>query len=265
MADGFILIDKPEGLTSRRALDMVIRRVGGPGGNEGTLDPFASGLIIAGLGTATRFMRFLHDLPKVYEAVLLLGRETDSLDRDGTTGRIMPVPVITPEAADAAAAGLVGTIMQVPPVFSALKVAGRRAYDLAREGTVVDMAPRPVRVNRFAITAIVRERVSFTCEVASGTYVRALGRDLAAAFGTVGHLEALRRVAIRPLRADDGVAPDAAALTSVRPAGEVLTWLPAYHAEGAAVAELRQGHAVAAVLAPGFYRLFAEGAFIGAG
>ncbi len=205
---GIALVDKPGGITShdvvaraRRALD--IRKIG----HAGTLDPMATGLLVLGVGSATRLLTFIVGLDKTYEATIRLGVSTDSDDADGVeTARASAdeVAAVTEEAMATGVAMLTGRISQVPSRVSAIKVGGKRAYDLARSGQEVELAPREVTVSRFAVARVRRDTNAGTIDLdvsvdcSSGTYIRALARDLGAHTGVGGHLTALRRTRIGP-------------------------------------------------------------------
>lgn len=205
---GIALVDKPGGITShdvvaraRRALD--IRKIG----HAGTLDPMATGLLVLGVGSATRLLTFIVGLDKTYEATIRLGVSTDSDDADGVeTARASAdeVAAVTEEAIATGVAMLTGRISQVPSRVSAIKVGGKRAYDLARSGQDVELAPREVTVSRFAVARVRRDTDAGTIDLdvsvdcSSGTYIRALARDLGAHTGVGGHLTALRRTRIGP-------------------------------------------------------------------
>lgn len=195
---GVAVVDKPAGWTShdvvakaRGVLDT--RRVG----HSGTLDPDATGVLVLGVGRATRLLRFLTELPKSYEAEIALGAETDTGDSSGSVVARWDMAGVTEAAVRAAAADLTGEIMQVPPMVSAVKVGGRKLYELAREGVEVERPARPVTVHRFDIAPAAGEGVwRATVECSSGTYVRALASDLGRALGGGAHLRSLRRTAV---------------------------------------------------------------------
>ena len=166
-------------------------------GHAGTLDPFATGLLVLLAGRATRLMRFVQDEPKVYDAVLRFGTETDTEDLNGSVVRESPLPTVA--ALQTAASQFIGEGWQVPPSYSAKRVDGKRAYELARAGETVTLNPVRIVVHSLALSdyegspgAVDRCRVQVSC--AGGTYVRSLGRDLARAAGSAGHLVALRRL-----------------------------------------------------------------------
>lgn len=197
MIDGLVVVDKPAGWTSH---DIVAKCRGILGqrriGHSGTLDPDATGVLLVGLGKATRLLRFLTDLPKTYTGEVVFGTETTTLDAAGevtATHDMRP----TPDDVAAAARTLTGRIEQVPPMVSALKVGGRRLHELAREGIEVERRPRPVEVFRFG-TAATDDPLVYRVEVecSSGTYVRTLAADLGRALGGGAHLRNLRRTAI---------------------------------------------------------------------
>ncbi len=203
--NGLVVVDKEAGWTSH---DVVARcrRIFGQKrvGHAGTLDPDATGVLLVGLGRATRLMRFLTALPKTYEAEIVLGVSTTTLDASGETTNTWDMSEVGLAEVREAAAGLTGEIEQIPPMVSAVKVGGRRLHALAREGIEVDRAARPVTVHRFDVAhgtgpGIVRMEV----ECSSGTYVRVLAADLGAALGGGAHLRNLRRTRIGSFSADD--------------------------------------------------------------
>jgi tRNA pseudouridine55 synthase len=208
MATGFLLIDKPPGATSHDAVAAVRRLLGQKKvGHAGTLDPMATGLLVLGLGRATRLLRFVADAPKTYVARAVFGVATDTLDADGAVLERSPMPVSEDEVA-AAATRFVGDIHQVPPMVSALKVGGRRLYELAREGVTVEREARPVTIHELEIldfSPCDYPEVLLRVRCSSGTYVRTLADDLAAALGGRAHLKKLRRLAIGSLTVDDAV------------------------------------------------------------
>ncbi|WP_061782118.1 tRNA pseudouridine(55) synthase TruB [Microbacterium hominis] len=236
--NGILLVDKPQGITShdvvaraRRALNT--RKIG----HAGTLDPMATGLLILGVGPATRLLTFIVGLGKTYEATIRLGVATDSDDADGVeTARAdaAALAAATDERIAAGIAALSGEIDQVPSTVSAIKVGGKRAYDLARAGEAVELTARRVTIDRFEVLAR-RAGADGTIDLdvvvdcSSGTYIRALARDLGAALGIGGHLTALRRTRIGAFEVADAVAeitPDAPLETPARVAAAVLGAFP---------------------------------------
>src|SRR5262249_38023350 len=207
-ADGLLLIDKPPGVTSHDVVATVrrsrgVRKVG----HAGTLDPMATGLLILGIGRATRLLRFLGDLPKTYAGTFRLGVETTTLDADGEVTRTAAVDV-SDEALGSAMSALLGTSRQRPPAFSAVKVGGRKLYEAARAGEVPYPGRRPTRVDRLEATVGRDDEVDFVAVVSSGTYVRVLAADVGATIGCGAHLTALRRTSIGPFSVEDASPPD---------------------------------------------------------
>lgn len=199
MPDGIAVIDKPAGWTSH---DVVARARGVLGtrkvGHSGTLDPDATGVLVLGVGRATRLLRFLTALPKSYEGEIVLGVETDTLDAAGQVTARHEMAAVTGSQARRAAASLTGDILQVPPMVSAVKVGGRRLHQLAREGIEVEREARPVTVHRFDVAPVPGCQGVLRAEVdcSSGTYVRVLAADLGRTLGGGAHLRNLRRTAV---------------------------------------------------------------------
>jgi tRNA pseudouridine55 synthase len=207
-ASGLLLVDKPGGITSHDAVARVRRAFGTRKvGHAGTLDPMATGLLLMGLGRATRLLRFLADFAKTYEGAALLGVETSTLDADGEVVRRSPVAV-TEAQLQGAMSGFVGAIEQVPPAYSAVKVGGRKLYEAARKGETLEAAPRPVTVYAFDLLGFDPPSFEFRTICSGGTYVRSLAADVGAALGSGAHLTRLRRTAIGPFRVQDARPPD---------------------------------------------------------
>lgn len=199
VTDGLAVIDKEAGWTSH---DVVAKARGVFGtrkvGHSGTLDPDATGVLLLGVGRATRLLRFLTPLPKRYVGELVLGAETTTLDASGEVTAVYDMSEVTPHHVSDAASRFVGDIMQVPPMVSAIKVGGRRLHELAREGIEVEREARPVTVHELAVAPVDAGAGVYRMEVScsSGTYVRSLAADIGSALGGGGHLRALRRVAV---------------------------------------------------------------------
>ncbi|GIG21869.1 tRNA pseudouridine synthase B [Cellulomonas chitinilytica] len=204
--DGVVLVDKPQGWTSHDVVARM-RRLAGTRkvGHAGTLDPMATGVLVVGIGRATRLLTYVVGADKEYTATIRLGVTTTTEDAEGETLDVVDASAVTPAAVEAAAAALTGTIAQVPSAVSAIKVDGQRAYARVRAGETVELAAREVTVSRFDVgelrradgpegTPVVDVDVTVVCS--SGTYVRALARDLGAALGVGGHLTALRRTRV---------------------------------------------------------------------
>ncbi|WP_421980980.1 tRNA pseudouridine(55) synthase TruB [Roseibium sp.] len=207
--NGWLVLDKPYGITSNEALGKI-KRIFSPQkvGHAGTLDPRASGLLPVAFGEATKTVPFVMDGRKVYRFEVTWGTETDT---DDTEGEVIATSDERPEAETIAAVltEFTGTIMQVPPKFSAIKVAGERAYDLARDGEEVELEARPIDVHRLDLVDCPdADRAVFEAECGKGTYVRALARDLGRRLGTCGHVTSLRRLLVGPFGEDDLVGFD---------------------------------------------------------
>ena len=207
-AEGLLLVDKPSGVTSHDVVDAVRRRLGTRKvGHAGTLDPMATGLLLIGVGRATRLLRFLGELPKTYEGTLRLGIETYTLDAEGEVVRETPVDVTDAQVAGAMRA-LVGESLQRPPAFSAVKVGGRKLYEAARAGEQLEAEPRPIRVDTFDLLSFDPPDAAFRVVCSGGTYVRVLAAGVGAALSCGAHLTSLRRTAIGPHAVEDAVVPD---------------------------------------------------------
>lgn len=196
--DGFAVVDKAPGWTSH---DVVAKARGVLGtrkvGHSGTLDPPATGVLVLGVGRATRLLRYVTDLPKTYEATMVLGVETSTLDAEGEITATHDMGTQTLDTVRAAAARFVGPIEQIPPMVSAVKIDGRRLHELAREGKVVEREPRPVVIHALEVEATDDPAVfALTVQCSSGTYIRTLAADIGAALGGGAHVGVLRRTAV---------------------------------------------------------------------
>jgi len=197
--DGVAVIDKPAGWTSH---DVVAKARSVLGtrkvGHSGTLDPDATGVLVLGVGRATRLLRYVTGLPKSYEAEIVLGIETDTLDSAGQVTARHDMAGVSAERIRAAVAALTGEILQVPPMVSAVKVEGRRLHTLARAGVEVEREARPVTVHRFEVAPVpgTDAVLSAVVDCSSGTYVRVIAADLGRALGGGAHLRSLRRTAV---------------------------------------------------------------------
>lgn len=224
---GFLLVDKPSGWTSH---DVVAKCRGLLStkkiGHAGTLDPMATGLLVLGVGACTKLLRFVQEAPKTYEATAVFGVATDTLDADGTVVERLPFTGTT-EQIHKAAESFVGAIEQVPPMTSAIKIDGRKLYELAREGKEIDRPARSVVIHNFTVDDVHRgeqtTEVSFTVCCSKGTYVRTLADDLAHAVGSIAHLSALRRTANGSLLVD--TAHTIEALEGAAEAGQIGEFL----------------------------------------
>ena len=206
--EGLLLVDKPQGVTSHDVVDVVRRGLATKKvGHAGTLDPMATGLLLIGVGRATRLLRFIGALPKTYEGTLRLGVETTTLDADGDVVREAAVDATAAEVGNAMHA-LVGESLQRPPAYSAVKVGGRKLYEAAREGERLEAEPRPIRVDAFDLLSYDAPDATFRVACSGGTYVRVLAAEVGAALSCGAHLSALRRTAIGPYAVDDAAPPE---------------------------------------------------------
>lgn len=204
---GLVVVDKPQGWTSHQIVGRCRRLLGTRKvGHAGTLDPMATGVLVVGIERATKLLGLLALETKSYEATIRLGESTSTDDAEGETTATADASGVTDAAIDAGVAALTGAISQVPSAVSAIKVDGRRAYDRVRAGEEVELRARPVTVSRFDVLARRRDGAAIELDVvvdcSTGTYIRALARDLGAALGVGGHLTALRRTSVGPFGLD---------------------------------------------------------------
>lgn len=197
MTKGFLAVDKPAGLSSTAVVNRVKRATKiGKVGHAGTLDPMATGLVVVALGPVTRLIRFVQEQPKEYLATAQFGVATDTLDADGAILSRAPME-FTDRDLEEVASRFRGTVYQVPPMVSALKHEGRRLYELARRGEMVEREARPVQIHELEVLSVGSPpypEVEFRVVCGKGTYVRALADDMAGALGGVAHLTSLRRI-----------------------------------------------------------------------
>jgi tRNA pseudouridine55 synthase len=240
--DGLVVVDKPPGWTSH---DVVARcrrifsqrRVG----HAGTLDPDATGVLLVGLGQATRLMQFMSGLGKSYDARIVLGVATSTLDAAGEVTGEWDMSSVTPDQVREAAAALTGDLLQVPPMVSALKVGGKRLHALAREGIEIEREARPVRVDRFDVVSQDGNLVDASIDCSSGTYVRVLAADLGTALGGGAHVGQLRRTAVGPWNLDDATGLDRLDESSVIPPAGCVPWLERIEVDADLAARVANG------------------------
>ncbi len=222
--NGVIVIDKPAGLTSARVVDRVKRLLprGTKVGHAGTLDPFATGVLVLLVGKATKLCEAMMDRPKAYNATVKLGATTETDDPESPEQVTANVQAPDRSAIDAALPHFRGTVMQRPPAYSAIKVAGRRAYDLARRGTEVTLESRPVNIYRIGVVSYAFPLLELVIECGRGTYVRSIARDLGERLGTGAYLTRLRRTRVGSYTSDEALSLDAlrsdTIVSAVRPA-----------------------------------------------
>lgn len=245
--NGWVVLDKPVGMTSTHAVSRLKRLYNAKkAGHAGTLDPLASGILPVAFGEATKTVPFVQDGEKSYRFTIAWGAETDSDDADGS---VVATSDLRPEraAVEAALPQFIGTILQRPPAFSAIKVAGERAYDLARDGEMPDLAPRPVTIHSLELVACDRDQAVFEARCGKGTYVRAIARDLGRALGCYGHVAALRRTRVGPFCEADAT-PLAelmeTPLGALRRVESGLTEIPQIAVDRESAARLRRGQSI---------------------
>jgi tRNA pseudouridine55 synthase len=252
---GWVVLDKPLGLTSTQALAKVRWLLGAQkAGHGGTLDPLASGLLPIALGEATKLIPFIMDGEKTYHFTIGWGEARSTEDAEGAitaTSAVRP----TATAIQAILPRFLGAIQQMPPIFSALKVAGERAYDLARAGKPVELAARTVQITALELLACPdADHADLTVSCGKGTYVRSLARDIALALGTVGHITALRRTQVGAFHLAQTISLEKLAelahkdeaLTALRPMLTVLDDIPALPLDPQNAHRLRHGQSILA-------------------
>jgi tRNA pseudouridine55 synthase len=255
--DGWIILDKPQGITSAHAVARIKRMLDAAKvGHGGTLDPLATGLLPIALGAATKTVPYIMDGTKLYRFTLKFGEARDSDDADGA---VVATSAVRPDdaAIRAALGAFRGTIMQVPPAFSAIKVNGERAYDLARQGAPPALAARPAQIDRFELVERVdADHAVFEVASGKGVYMRSLARDLAQALGAVGHIAVLRRLAVGPFTIERAVTLDKLAEMGheagtdpnfVLSVTTALADIPALALTSREIADLKQGLALSLV------------------
>jgi tRNA pseudouridine55 synthase len=251
---GWLVIDKPAGMTSTRVVGLVKRQTqAAKAGHAGTLDPIATGILPVALGEATKTVPYLMDARKRYRFTLRWGEARTTDDREGEVTRTSPVRPSVAQI-EAALPRFIGPIAQVPPKYSAIKVEGERAYDLARAHIEVELAARTVRIDAFRLARMIdADHAEFEVECGKGAYMRSLARDLALALGSVGHVAALRRLQVGPFTEADAISLDfsdvpghipAPLLEHLLPVETALDDIPALAVTGPEASLLRQGQPV---------------------
>jgi tRNA pseudouridine55 synthase len=255
--DGWLVIDKPAGLTSTDVVNRVRRGFDAQkAGHGGTLDPLATGVLPIAFGAATKTVPYVMDGTKLYRFTLRFGEARDTDDADGQVTETTDARP-SDAALRAALPAFLGAIMQIPPAFSAVKVAGERAYDLAREGRPATLEPRPARIDRFELIARGdADSAVFEVESGKGVYMRSLARDLARACGSLGHITALRRLRVGPFTEAQAIGLDKcvrgedtppASPDLLLPVATALADIPALALTTAEVSTLRHGQAIGLV------------------
>jgi tRNA pseudouridine55 synthase len=202
LINGIVLLDKPVGLSSNKALQIVRRLFDArKGGHTGSLDPFATGMLPLCFGEASKTAAFMIDAGKSYHAVALLGIATETGDTEGSINQELPVPALRNEQIQKVFDSFTGEIEQIPPMYSALKHQGQPLYKLAREGKTIERVPRKVVIHQLKLLSFEENRLEFEVGCSKGTYIRTLAEDLALALGTCAHLISLRRLSVQPFEA----------------------------------------------------------------
>ena len=228
--DGIIVVDKPAGYTSRQIDNLAKAQLDEAGvGHLGTLDPFATGVLVLGLGRGTKLFPFMEDLGKTYRATLALGVQTDTGEDTGSAIASAPVPALSAERIREVLKTFLGETSQIPPSYSAKHVEGKRAYEIARAGGQVTLAPQIIRIERIELLDYdpAVQTLVFEADVSKGTYIRTLGEDIARKLGTVGHLAALRRLRVGPFLAEEGCGIEGLKTAMVLSLSEALSFIPA--------------------------------------
>jgi tRNA pseudouridine55 synthase len=255
--DGWLIVDKPQGLTSTDVVNRVRRWFDAQkAGHGGTLDPLATGILPIAFGAATKTVPYIMDSTKIYRFTLKLGEQRDTDDADGqaiATSDVRP----SDEQIRAALPAFIGDIMQVPPIYSAIKIAGERAYDMAREGRAPVMEARPARVDRFELIGRPdADTAEFEVQSGKGVYMRSLARDIAVACGTLGHISVLRRLRVGPFLESNAILLDKlqpgedsepASPNLLLPVVTALADIPALALTDAEVSSLSHGQAISLV------------------
>lgn len=239
---GVLLIDKPRGITSHDVVNHCRRALGTRRvGHSGTLDPMAEGLLVVAVGAATRFLQYLPLEPKRYRATVRFGVSTDSYDADGAVTSERGTPDDLREVAEAALPAFRGLIRQTPPMYSAVKMAGKPLYKYAREGQEVVREPRTVHIATYDLSGWDGETAVAEIECSGGTYVRSLAHDLGETIGTGAHLTALSRHGVGRFRREDAVGLDGISVERLVPLRDALDPMPMIEVDPAQAARIRHG------------------------
>ncbi|MBT3070693.1 tRNA pseudouridine(55) synthase TruB [Rhodomicrobium sp. Az07] len=255
--NGWLILDKPQGLTSNQALSRL-KRLFHPRkvGHAGTLDPLATGVLPIAFGEATKTVAHVVDCEKSYDFTIRWGIETDTDDAEGKPVRTSDARP-TAEQVQAALPQFIGDIMQTPPCYSAIKVDGERAYDLARDGEVVELQPRQISVYELEIEETISPDLTrLYCDCGKGTYVRSIARDLGRALGCFGHIAALRRTSVGPFHEENAISLETlenlsnsadgfgALMGTIAPVETALDGIPALAVNGDDAARLKRGQSI---------------------
>jgi tRNA pseudouridine55 synthase len=248
--NGIVNVNKPPGWTSRDVVNRIDRLCRpAKAGHAGTLDPLATGVLVICVGQATRLIEYVQRMRKRYRATFLLGRSSETDDTEGDVTVVADAAMASRMEIDSVLQRFIGLISQRPPAHSAIKVQGRRAYQLARQGAAVELAPRVVEIHSLQVLRYDYPTLDLDIECGSGTYVRALGRDLAAELGTAAVMSALERTAVGAFRVEDAVALDELSAETVakhlQPPTAAVTELLKVVLDAAQLHEIRHGRPIA--------------------
>ena len=263
--NGLVAIDKPPGPTSHDVVQQVRRRYRCRAGHAGTLDPFASGLLIVLMGQATRLARFFQSTDKVYHATVKLGETTETFDREGTIQEKKPVPRLSSDRIEASLEAFTGSIQQIPPMFSAVRVDGERLYKKARRGETVAREPREIEIYSLALLERSGELLELEVHCSAGTYIRTLAHDLGQSLKCGAHLQALRRLRSGSLEISEAVGLEDLTLppeAGFKSMDVLLAHLPRIDLDAEQSERVRHGNPVSVEGAPGQCRLFCQGRLI---
>jgi tRNA pseudouridine55 synthase len=246
---GLLVINKPGGMTSRAVVNRAQAWFprGTKLGHTGTLDPLATGVLVLCVGPATRLAEYVQRMDKIYRTDVRLGAWSDTDDAEGQITAVMVEQPPSEEKVRAVLAGFIGDIVQVPPDYSAAKVAGRRAYDLARQGAELDLSPRKVRVHDIELLGYGYPGLCLQIRCGKGTYIRSLARDLGERLNCGAYVETLRRLCVGPFLAEEGLSLDAGAekaRQSLVPIAKAVASLPSVTLGGEEMSYLRRGQPI---------------------
>lgn len=233
MVNGSLLINKEIGLTSRQEVNNVSRKLNQKkAGHIGTLDPFADGLLIVLLGSSTKISPFLEVMDKTYMATLKLGEKTNTGDLTGEVIETKKVPELSKEFIKENLAKFLGEQVQIPPMFSALKVKGKELYKYAREGVEIERKERHINIFNINLINFTKDEITFIAKVSKGTYIRTLGEDIAIKLGTIGHLTKLTRLEIGPYSLKDAKKSSEVTENDLLPISKMLAHFKSFEVEG---------------------------------
>lgn len=245
MSCGFILLNKPQGLSSQQAIYAVRKKLNLPRsikiGHSGTLDPLATGMLVVALGSATKFLEYLLSANKTYSVTAKLGQVTTTLDSEGEVLSESEVPALDVAKIQTAFQQFTGLIEQVPPMYSALKFQGRPLYHYARKGQEITRVPRQVNIYQLALTSFDETKLSFISQVSKGTYIRSLVHDIGQWFGCGAHVQVLHRLQVDPFQAEQLRLIDELSAEHIFPVDSIFNHLLALKVNDIEIKKLKSG------------------------